>query len=512
MSNCIKMTKTFCKSIDTYCILIIITILNVITNIGFKKIFMKGAYIMEETKKKLKFKKRNILVILSVILMLLLFILLLQLDVLPTLYLVLIIGAILFVNILGFIFFTLKKKVFLVLGVLLFFISILISSIGSYYIYHTNRFLNTMFNYNTITDSNIYYLIKGKKNEITKESVKDDVLYFSNDDKMKKAIKKLKSKYDISMKQEKDIKEMFLKVRDENQLMFIESSSYNIIFELDKDFDKEQFVILDKIDIKSTIKVQNEKKKNSFNIYLGGTDFTYNTRDFNMIVSINTDTQEILLTSIPRDYYIPVYGREDGRCDTLSYMGPYGVDVSVGSLADYFDINIDYYLTFNANNVVDVIDALGGINYCSDESFSIPGVNKVYIHEGCQTINSKQALSIATIRKTFDGGDRARQRHIRKIMLGMLEKLKDMNTITNYANILSSLEGLYETTIPRDVINNLAQTTIKNMGNWKITEQAVDGVDGQDYVHLTQYKDWVMYPDKSTVEKAVKEINRVINQ
>ena len=70
---------------------------------------------------------------------------------------------------------------------------------------------------------------------------------------MKKAIKKLKSKYDISMKQEKDIKEMFLKVRDENQLMFIESSSYNIIFELDKNFAEEQFVILDQIDIKSTI-------------------------------------------------------------------------------------------------------------------------------------------------------------------------------------------------------------------------------------------------------------------
>ncbi len=482
---------------------------------------------MKQNKRKLKFRKRNILTIVSVVLMILFFILLMQLNVVPTLYMVILIGGFFLVNVLGFVLLNAKPKVLIVLGSIFLILSIAISSVGIYYVYHTNRFLNVMFNTNTITNSNTYYLVKSKANEVKKEEVQGDVLYFDNDSKMKKAIKELKNNYEVSMKQENDIKEMFLKVKDENQLMLVESSSYKFVFNLEKEIKEEDYEILDEIEVKTIVKVKEKKKNsNSLNLYLSGTDFSYNTVDFNMIATVNLDTNEILLTSIPRDFYIPVYGREDGARDTLSYMGPYGIDVSVGSLENFFDTELDYYVRVNNRSVVDIVNAIGGINYCSDQAFSVNYITKagydknanvnttrkqVYIHEGCQTLDGNETLSVIRVRKIFEGGDRARQDHIRKVIVAMLDRLKDPNVIMNYANILDSLTGLYETTMPRELISKLAKQTIDNGGNWKIIEQSVTGEDKQDYVHLTSLIDYVMEPDMNSVESAKKQIKQILN-
>ena len=201
-------------------------------------------------------------------------------------------------------------------------------------------------------------------------------------------------------------------------------------------------------------------------------------------------------------------------------MGPYGIDVSVGSLEDFFNTELDYYVRINNRSVVDIVNAIGGINYCSDQAFTVDYVTsgktnttrkKVYIHEGCQTLDGNETLSVVRVRKIFEGGDRARQDHIRKVIVAMLDRLKDPNVIMNYANILDSLTGLYETTMPRELISKLAKQTIDNGGNWKVIEQSVTGEDKQDYVHLTSLIDFVMEPDMNSVDSAKKQIKQILN-
>ena len=86
-----------------------------------------------------------------------------------------------------------------------------------------------------------------------------------------------------------------------------------------------------------------------------------------MIATVNMNTHKILLTSIPRDYYIPVSGT-NGIRDNLSFIGVNDVDTRIKSIENYFGINFDYYLKINTNSLVGIVDAVGGIEYCSNES------------------------------------------------------------------------------------------------------------------------------------------------
>ena len=100
----------------------------------------------------------------------------------------------------------------------------------------------------------------------------------------------------------------------------------------------------------------------SFNIYIGGVDFTNEIYDFNMILSIKDN--KVLMTSIPRDYHIKIHNTDIS--DNISYIGINDINEKTKSLEQLFDININYYIKINTNSLVNLVDMLGGIEYCSD--------------------------------------------------------------------------------------------------------------------------------------------------
>lgn len=477
------------------------------------------------TKKKLRFKKRNILSILGIILLTVFLVLFFKLGIVPinsaVIIALLVLGLLL---ILGIFLANRKNDILKTIGIILLLISIFINGLGIFVLYHVNNFFDKAFKEEVITSTSTYYLVTSKKSGLTKKDVKGNILYYESNKDITKANKKLKEAYEnITLKKSDNANEMFKQIsEDKEKLMFIEKKFYSSIFDFDKTLNEDDYVILDKINIKSKI-TSKRNKSNSFNIYLWGSDFTDMYMDFNMIVTVNPDTNKILLTSIPRDYYIPVAGH-DGQRDKLSFMGAQGVDTVVKSVEDYFGTKIDYYVTFNAKNVPQVIDTLGGVEYCSDEAYSVaeikltPGVRsgykgtgrKIYVKEGCQTISGIEAVSVVRPRTQFVGGDAKRQEYIRKVIVGVLKKVKDPNTVMNYSNIMDSMSDLYQMTIPRNKINYLVKTTIKNGGNWEIIEQSVNGEDGHDKVFLSDFVDWVKYPYEEDVKNASKQINDLL--
>ena len=465
------------------------------------------------------FRYRNIISIICLIVLSVFFILFYKMGFIPFTYSLIITFIFLFIYIFGFIFINFKNKIFNIIGYLLLLILFICSCFGTYYIYNTDRFLNSSFGNNIITTTNTYYVVCLKSNNYTKNDITGTVSYYLNGNNTKKANENLSSNYLVDFKGYSNITEMFSDLNSNTiKFMLLEKNYYDLVFELDIDLNKDNYVILDKINIKSTKKSSNEIK-DSFNVYVGGTDFTNTTMDFNMIISVNMNTNKIIMTSIPRDYYIPVYGK-NGR-DTLSYMGPYGIDTSVKSLEEFFDINIDYYVKVNTDSLVEVVDEVGGITFCSDYEFTSTHAlvkdtydnskgKKLYVKKGCYQYNGIETLTIARERNAFPGRDRVRQENCRKILIAIFNELNNTNTLKNYTSILDSFSGLYETNIPRVVVNTFVQTTLNNKGKWEIIEQKVDGVDTKDYVHLTNYKDWVMYPSSEDVKKASEKINNVV--
>ena len=116
-----------------------------------------------------------------------------------------------------------------------------------------------------------------------------------------------------------------------------------------------------------------------FNVYISGIDVygkigQTSRSDVNIIATVNPVTKKVLLTSTPRDYYVPLYSKggksySGGIPDKLTHAGIYGVDCSINTLEKLYNIDIDYYVRVNFTSLKKIVDLLGGVEVYSDYDF-----------------------------------------------------------------------------------------------------------------------------------------------
>lgn len=440
-----------------------------------------------------------------------------KLGFLPTFYILLLLGILILLNIFLFILISRKNKFCKVIGYIFSIILILVSILGSYYIGSTNNFLDKSFSGKTI-ESTTYYIIAKKDNNYTEKDIKGDISYYKNLSNKKKVFNLLNSSYQLNFKEYELINDMTKDLLDNKiKFMVMEKVSYNIIKSYDKEIEN-NMVILKEINIKES-KTSTVTAEEKFNIYVVGTDFA-GLNDFNMLISVNTKNKKILLTSIPRDYHIEVAGMNEIK-DNITYMSALGVDTSIKSLEQFFNTKIDYYVKINTTSLVTLVDEIGGITYCSDYEFQTThalvldtyddsGKQKLYVKKGCQHLNGIQTLTVARERINIPGSDIARQDNCRKIIMAIFDKMKSVDSVINYNQLLQAVSNLYETTIPREIIEKIGKDTLKGNSKWTVLEQSVNGEDVIGYVHLNTVRDYTMVPNMSSVESAIKNINKLV--
>lgn len=469
----------------------------------------------------MKKNKLNIISIIDIIINVLFITLILKLNILPTKYLIILVAVMLIINILGILFINLNKKLLKVLGSIICIFSILISLIGSYYLYYGVDFLEKSFENSKKTEISTFYIVTYKDNEINnKKEVSGNILYYKDTTNIDKALNNFKKTNKITPISSDDLSPIFKKVSSkEEKYLLINKTTYEFIFNLDNSLNKDDYKVIGKVNVILENKNKKVEAKDTFNLYIGGNDFTGSLMDFNMIVTVNRKTGKVLLTSIPRDYYIEEVNTS-GRKDTLSYMGANGIEVNKASLEKFLDINIDYYMKINTKSLVKIVDSVDGITFCSDKSFTTTHAmildsyddskgKKLYVKKGCQQLNGIETLTVARERIAIPGSDVARQENCQKILLAIIDKLKSTNTITNYNGILNSFNGFYETNMPKEVITIIIKD-ILNGKTYQTETQTLYGTDTHDYVHLTTLKDWVMYPAEDSVNKGKEKIKEVL--
>ena len=88
--------------------------------------------------------------------------------------------------------------------------------------------------------------------------------------------------------------------------------------------------------------------------------------DVNMIVTVNPVTSTVLMTSIPRDYFVEEvcddYACNYGATDKLTHTGIYGVSTTKDTLENLLDIEINYTFRVNFSSMENIVDAIGGID------------------------------------------------------------------------------------------------------------------------------------------------------
>lgn len=465
----------------------------------------------------------NIIGIISLLLVTYLLYLMVSIGFIPTKFLV-IFGIIQYLFNLLFILFINKGKTTLkVISWILLIIMIIGSSIGIYYLGSTNKFLDKAFNNASGVHEVTYYVVTSKNSKYKDiDSLDKDVIsYYKEEKNINKALNKLRKKITYTKYGYDDISLMFDELKNnKSNSMLISRTYYDLVTTIDKEHSADNYKVLYKFSLKEKLNIKKSNNTNSFNIFIGGKDFTDTNMDFNMIVTINTKTHKVLFTNIPRDYYMEVEGY-DGKKDTLSYMGALGIDTNMKSIEKLFGIKFDYYLSVKTTSLVELVDAVGGINYCSDDEYTTTHAmvlgtyddtkgKKLHVTKGCQHLNGIQTLTVARERLAHRGGDRKRQQNCQAIIVDIFEQLVSANTLTNYSSILDSVSDFYETNIPREIMTSIVKDTVTNGNKWKFESQLVNGVDTQDYVHMTNLKDWVTYPDMLTVNAAVTKINEVL--
>lgn len=336
-------------------------------------------------------------------------------------------------------------------------------------------------------------------------------------DGLKEAKEKLERNITINFTTTDDItalKESFL--NEEFDSMLIEDSMLAMLNESDSNFANSYKVIYDfSLDVE-TEDIANEVDitKDAFNIYISGID-TYGSvssvsrSDVNMIITVNPKTHKILITSIPRDYYVTLAGKN--AKDKLTHAGIYGIETSVATLEDLLDIKINYYVKVNFTSVIDIVDALGGVNVYSKYSFT--SQDGYYYNQGYNNVDGKKALSFVRERKSFSEGDRTRVENQAAMIEALINKAISPSIITRYTSLLNALSNSFITNLKTEDITNFIKMQIDDMPSWDIENISLNGTDGFDYTYsYGGTKLYVMIPDNETVINATNKINEILKE
>lgn len=225
-----------------------------------------------------------------------------------------------------------------------------------------------------------------------------------------------------------------------------------------------------------------------FNILISGNDsfgsLDENSRsDVDMLVTINPVTSTILLTSIPRDSYVKEvcndYACNYGAYDKLTHTGIYGVDTTKDTIENLLDIDINYVYRVNFTSMIDIVDALGGVDVTVPEGMA---VSKFYtnsylegVHEGENHLDGKRALAYSRERKAYIDGDLQRARNQQQVLQAMFKKATSPEIIKNYTSLLKALIGAFDTNMTTKEITSFIKYQIQAKPSWKFEQFVLKG-------------------------------------
>lgn len=235
--------------------------------------------------------------------------------------------------------------------------------------------------------------------------------------------------------------------------------------------------------------------KEPFVVFLSGMDVygdmdEASRSDVNIMACVNPTTKQVLLVSVPRDAYVEIPGITNGEKDKLTHAGMYGIQYSVASMENIFDLDINYYVRINFTSLIMMVDALGGVNVNSECAFST--YYKQYNEEtdtwsyyeyakGINHLDGVHALAFARERMNLAGGDYQRARNQQLVIEALLEKIKSPAFLTGYTGLLSSLEGKMDTNLTSQQIASLVKMQLNDGADWNIVSASVYGVSSSEY-------------------------------
>ena len=244
--------------------------------------------------------------------------------------------------------------------------------------------------------------------------------------------------------------------------------------------------------------------------------------DVNILAVVHPVSHQILLINTPRDYYVPLVSAPyAGMRDKLTHAGGIGIEESAKVLGQLYNVEASYYMRVNFLGLVDIVDALDGIDVNSDYTFSCHAMGPTTgygdltpysFQKGINHMNGYEALAFCRERHSFSGGDNQRGKNQMSVISGIVDKVTSPEILTRYDELLEAVKDCVATNMPYEDISNLVQMQMRDKGDWNITSYAVTGRgDFQQCPTMGAYDLWVMWPNENDIDTAKNLIQQVMN-
>lgn len=454
------------------------------------------------------------LIIVTILVLLLIYFI----GILPLEYFIVLAVLFLIINFVVIMLLNSKGKIRNSIGILLSIILLIIMIVGILYEFNTLDFLK-QFGFNSYKTENYNVVVLKDSNfEKISDLNKEDIAHMDSKehDGLNEFIKNISTEIEFESIVLDDMTELVDNlVSEEVVAIILEDAQLDIIEEEDSEnYEKLKIIYNDEVEITiDKIGDAVDVTKDSYNIFISGID-TYGSvtkvsrSDVNMLVTVNTNENKILLTSIPRDYYVllPKYD----EYDKLTHAGIYGIDTSIDAIENLLDTKINYYVKVNFTSLIDVVDALEGIEVNSNYDFTTQ--DGYHFTKGLNELNGIEALSFVRERKAFAEGDRIRGQNQQLMLTALINKVMSPTIIMNYADLLDALKDKFVTNITDTEVTDFIQMQLANNASWSIESISLDGTDSYNYTYSYQNsKLYVMKPNSKSVENAQEKIAEVLN-
>ena len=199
-----------------------------------------------------------------------------------------------------------------------------------------------------------------------------------------------------------------------------------------------------------------------------------------MLMSFNPKTLDAILLSIPRDTYVPIACNHNNYAK-INSSAAYGTSCVISTINNLLGINIDYYVKINFKGVVDLVEAVGGVEVdveapsymadkyggkvCEQNSDRQFGNKLVCMNPGMQTLNGEQALAYSRCRHMYIGSDLDRVKHQQQVVEALANKAMHFSSIKEFQDILNAVSKNIATNMDTDTIlsgYNVAKNVLGN--------------------------------------------------
>ena len=237
-------------------------------------------------------------------------------------------------------------------------------------------------------------------------------------------------------------------------------------------------------ELTKTVEAPKVSQNKAFNIYISGID-TYgpissvSRSDVNIIMTVNQETKKILLTTTPRDAYVPIADGGNNQNDKLTHAGIYGVDASIHTLENLYGIDLNYYARLNFTSFLKLIDLLGGVDVNNDQEFTSLHGN-YHFPVGNVHLDSERALGFVRERYSLANGDGDRGRNQQKVISAIVQKLTSAEALKNFDDIMQSLQDSVQTNMPPETMVSLVNAQLASGGKYTVITRDLKGTGRMD--------------------------------